>query len=143
MKTINIFKYILALLTLLPACSSPSVNGYTDDPMPKVTSPEPEEINFNIKLVDHFGKPISHAEVGLETNTFRDSGVTNSDGALQLTSQRVSGESFIFKFLSPKFSSTEIISNLPTSLNQASLVFEVVSPTKIRLSHYEVEGLYR
>ena len=138
----TIFRISLVLLTF-GACSSSAPGTFVSDPSEVKTEFIPQELNFEVKILDQAGQVVPYLDVSLDTKTFHDEGVTNVDGIVTLVAQRSQGEPLTFRFRGKDLFAAETVSQLPTSLNSPIIVFEIVSPHKVRLSHYSVDGLYR
>lgn len=129
------------LLTL--ACSPPTIEGYQTDSTEKQAIGTPEKINYEIKVLSQSGEPLDAILVSLGTNSFEESGTTNSDGVTSLVGQRLGNEPLNFTFKGKDLNATQIIRHLPSTATDAALVFEVVNEHIVRFSHYSVNGLYR
>ncbi len=125
------------------ACSSSKDQGKYLDERPKAEIAAPSDVNIEVKVVNPDSTSVEGMKVSVITSLGQETVITNQNGIAQLTVQRAYSEPLTFRFQKSNMEMSETIRTLPSDLKFAGLVFEVLSPNRIKLSHYTVDGLYR
>lgn len=139
-----IFKiYIFSICLFAVACSSNNNSEELLSERPGIEKTEPIDVNFEVKIVNPDSSSVDGMRLTIITSSDQQTVMANNNGIAQLTVRRMNSEPITFKFQKFNMEWTETVRTLPSALSFAGLVFEVVSPTRIKLSHYTVDGLYR
>ena len=125
------------------ACSSSKDQSQLLNERPKADIAAPTDVNIEVKIVNPDSSNVDGMKVSVITSLGQATVITNQNGIAQLTIQRAYSEPLTFRFQKSNMEMSETIRTLPSDLKFAGLVFEVLSPNRIKLSHYTVDGLYR
>jgi len=142
---IKILQILLIIInfTIIGCSKNNSTEEFTYDPMPTEKAVKKQNINLEIQILKPDGSPLKNTTITLATSTFSDQGVTNSEGKVNLISQRLHGEALIFTFNGDNISAKEKFSQLPTTIRHAEIFFDMINEYQVRISHYSVDGLHR
>jgi len=134
---------VFCCLILLSSCGTKNINGYTTDPSRKDDKISPNEIHVEFMVVNPDGSPVNGLGIKAETRKYTGKGITNSNGVSRFNIKRLESESILFTFEDKSTHAIESLHHLPSKIKNVGLVFERSTNSKVRLSHYSLDGLHR